>query len=115
MARGAAANVGATRVSANGYHYTKAVDPSDGKEKWRLTHHIIAEQKLGRPLREDERVHFVGKKSDLSPDNIKVVEKGRSSLRRRKAQIEARIQELQAELEEINRELLAPAKIDRSH
>jgi hypothetical protein len=113
MARGASAPLGSTRTSANGYHYTKAIDPATNKECWRLTHHIVAEQKLGRPLREDERVHFVGKKSDLSPDNIKVVEKGRGSLRRRKAQIEARIAELQSELDEINKELLAPVKIHR--
>jgi len=113
MARGSSAPLGSTRISANGYHYTKAVDPSTNKECWRLTHHIIAEQHLGRPLREDERVHFVGKKSDLSWGNIQVVERGRGSLRRRKAQIEARVAELQAELDEINKELLGPAKINR--
>lgn len=114
MARGALAPLGSTRVSANGYHYTKAIDPATNKECWRLTHHILAEKKLGRPLREDERVHFVGSKSNLSFDNIKIVERGRGSLRRRKAQIEARIAELQAELDEINKELVGPAKINRN-
>jgi hypothetical protein len=100
VARGTAAEVGAVRISANGYHYTKTAD-----QGWRLTHHIVAEEKLGRPLREDERVHFIGKKTDLSPGNIKVVEKGTGSIRRRKAQLEARIAELQGELDEINREI----------
>jgi len=102
-------------VSANGYHYTKAIDPKTKKECWRLTHHIIAEQTLGRPLRDDERVHFIGKKTDLSPENIKVVEKGRGSMRRRLAQIEARIAELQAEADEIRKELLEPVKTSRDH
>lgn len=101
MARGQAAQNGATRVSQNGYHYTKV------EGKWRLTHHLVAEQKLGRPLREDERVGFKNPKDklNLDPSNIIVTEKGTGSIRRRKAQIEARMSELQAELDEINREL----------
>lgn len=100
MGRGAKANEGDTRTSANGYHYTRTVD------RWRLTHHLIAEQQLGRPLREDEGVYFDdGKRENLSPENIKVRDKGRGSLRRRRSVIEDRIRELQAELEEINKEL----------
>ena len=91
--RGSAAPEGATNVSKNGYHYTKQGG------KWRLTHHILAEKMLGRPLREDERVSFAnGKKTDLREANIIVAKKGTTSLRRRKAQLEARIQELRAEL-----------------
>ena len=52
------------------------------------------------------QVRFVdGDKKNLTIKNVKVIEKGRSSLRRRKAQVEARIQELQAELDEINTEI----------
>lgn len=103
MARGKAVADGATRVSQNGYHYTKVGG------KWRLTHHLVAEEKLGRPLREDERVSFRDpkKRLDLSPSNIVITEKGQGSIRRRKAQVEARLAELQAELDEINRELQA--------
>lgn len=99
--RGKRANVGDTRVSPNGYHYTRTA------KEWRLTHHIIAEEQLiRRPLREDERVEFVGKnKLDLTPENIRVVSKGRASLRRRKAALEERIRELKAELEALNAEL----------
>ena len=101
MPRGQAAKEGDTRVSDNGYHYTRTAT------EWRLTHHIIMEKTLGRKLKEDERVIFVdGKRSNLDPDNIEVREKGRGSLRRRQAIVEARIAELQAELADINAELL---------
>jgi hypothetical protein len=102
--RGSAAPNGATNVSKNGYHYTKV----DGK--WRLTHHILAEKVLGRPLEEDERVSFAnGKKHDLREANLVIAKRGTSSLRRRKAQLEARIQELQAELHHIE-ELISKDK-----
>lgn len=115
MARGKAVEVGATRVSQNGYHYTKVALNGTDKAAWKLTHHIIAEKKIGRSIREDERVVFRnGKKRDLSPKNIEVREKGRGSVRRRKAQLEARIAELQAELTEINKELQGPVKVDHT-
>jgi hypothetical protein len=100
MPRGKAAEVGSTRVAPNGYHYTRT------KNTWRLTHHIWAEKYLGRPLREGERVEFVGKdKTDFSEENLRVTQQGRSSLRRRKAVLEERIRELQAVLEDVNKEL----------
>jgi len=102
MARGKAVEVGSTRVSANGYHYTKT------EGGWRLTHHIVAEREiLGRELRESERVEFVKDRTDLSADNIRVTIQGRGSMRRRKAQLEARIAELRAELAEVEKHLLA--------
>lgn len=98
MARGQRSEVGETRVAPNGYHYTKV------ETGWRLTHHIIAEQQLGRPIKTDqEMVKFKdGKRQNLSSNNIEVVPRKSGSLRRRKAVIEARIEELQAELHEIN-------------
>lgn len=109
MARGKLAQDGATRVAQNGYQYTKV------NGKWRLTHHIKAEEYLGRSLREDERVSFRDpkKKLDFSRDNIVVSEKGTGSVRRRKAQLEARIAELQAELHDINQELLSGRIVHR--
>ena len=101
MPRGKEATIGDTRVSPNGYHYTRT------EAGWRLSHHIVAEEMLGRPLNDGERVRFKSKnKLDLSEDNIEVVLKGKTSLRRRKAQLEARIEELQAELRYVNNELL---------
>jgi hypothetical protein len=106
--RGSKAEDGATRVAQNGYHYTKV------NGKWRLTHHIVAEAKLGRPIREDERVVFIGSKTDLSPGNIKVQQKGTSSARRRLAYLEARINELRAEADELRKELAEPIKTDQA-
>lgn len=103
MGRGQTADVGATRVAPNGYHYTKT--PEHG---WRLTHHITAEKVLGRPLKDDEIVKFKDKKFRREPYNeegIQVIKKKTTSLRRRRAAIEDRIRELQAELEYIDKQL----------
>jgi hypothetical protein len=101
MPRGKAAQVSDTRTAPNGYHYTRTT------KGWRLTHHIYAEKYIGRPLREDERVTFKGKdKTDFSEENLEVSIQGRGSLHRRKAQIEARIAELQAELEDVVKRIM---------
>jgi hypothetical protein len=87
-------------ISQNGYHYTKVAD--SGPKQWRLTHHIIAEEKLlKRALLPDERVVFVDKKNklDLRVDNIKVEKRGNGSKAKRIAQLEARIAELQGQLD----------------
>lgn len=101
--RGQKAREGDINISANGYHYTKRGG------KWRLTHHLIAEEYiLGRPIRDSEQVRFkTNNKLDLRPENIEVVIKGKQSLRRRKAQLEARIEELQAQLDLVNKEIRA--------
>lgn len=101
MARGQKANVGDKRVAPNGYEYTRT------ESGWRLTHHLVAESILERPLQADEGVYFKdGKRHNLDPENIAVREKGRGSLRRRLAHIEDRIRELSAERDEIKQELL---------
>lgn len=98
--RGQKANVGDTRTAPNGYHYTKVPGA------WRLTHHIVMEKALGRKLTENERVVFLnGKRSDLRPENLEVREKGTASLRQKKARLEAKIEEYQAELAAVNKEL----------
>ena len=94
------------RQAPNGYWYTKC------ESSWRLTHHLTAEKKLGRPLREDERVHFKSgftREDYDNPNAIEVVLQGKSSARRRLAQIEARIEDLQLEAEELRKELGAHA------
>ncbi len=101
MARGRQAKVGDTNVSANGYHYTRT------KSGWQLTHRIIAEEILGRPLYDDERVRFRdGDRNNLDPNNIEVYTKGSTTgrnrvsyLQKRLAQVEALRDELLAELE----------------
>lgn len=103
MPRGKAASVGDTRVAQNGYHYTKTEDRG-----WMLTHWLTAEAALGRKLEENEMVQFIDpkfKRDPYNPNGIKVIKKKTSSLRRRKAVIEERIRELQAELKSINSQL----------
>lgn len=101
MPRGQKSKIGDERTAPNGYHYTRTA------EGWRLTHHIVAERILGRPLRQNERVEFKDRdRSNLTDENIHVTIQGRGSLRRRRAQLQERIRELQAELEDVERELL---------
>jgi hypothetical protein len=65
--RGKRSEVGDTRVSLNGYHYTRT------ESKWELTHRLIAQAKLGRPLMDCERIRFVDNdRTNLDPDNIVV-------------------------------------------
>lgn len=103
MGRGHVAEAGTERVAKNGYSYTKMPDGS-----WKLTHWITAEEKLGRPLEDNEMVQFVDKKYKADPKNpagIRIVKKKTSSLRNRKAYLEDRIKELQAELRAVNKKL----------
>jgi septal ring factor EnvC (AmiA/AmiB activator) len=100
MTRGVTSKIGDTRISPNGYEYTRTEDG------WRLTHHLVAEKMLGRPLAADERVKFKTKnRRDLSEKNLEVVLKGRSSLRRQLANLEARRNEIDAQIKSIKAEL----------
>lgn len=95
--RGQASKLGDTRIAPNKYHYTKT------ETGWRLTHHIVAEKVLGRPLRYNERVAFKDSdRANLEPNNIVVTQKGVASKEQRKARIRARIAELTAQLEELS-------------
>jgi hypothetical protein len=96
--RGEKSEVGATRVSANGYHYTKL------ESGWELTHRIVvAEQILGRPLQDDERVRFAdGDRTNLDPKNLEVYRVRQTSRERRRAQLLARRQEIDAELADLD-------------
>jgi hypothetical protein len=102
MARGKNAAVGDTRVAQNGYHYTKTADRG-----WRLTHHITAEEHiLHRPLQDGEIVQFTEKKykrEPYNPEGIRVIKQKTTTLRARKAKLEARIEDLQLELREVNK------------
>jgi hypothetical protein len=95
MSRGKASKVGDTKVSPNGYHYTRMPDG------WQLTGRVIAAEKLGRALKSNERVRFLdGNQLNLDPDNIEVRET-KVTNGTRKARLEARIEELQAKLAEL--------------
>lgn len=107
MARGKTAELGATRVAKNGYHYTKMNHPR-AANGWILTHWLTAEKKLGRSLADNEMVKFTDQKykaDPYNPDGVTVIKKKTTSLRRRRAQIEARIEELQSELKYIDSQL----------
>lgn len=85
---------GSTRTAKNGYHYTKKDDI------WWLTHHLIAQENLGRPLKDgEERVKFKdGNRANLTHSNIEVIPIGTSSLRGRLARLEARRDECEAQI-----------------
>lgn len=104
MPRGVTAEDGAERVSVNGYHYTRVGG------KWRLTHHIIAEKSLGRSI--DTGRDFVrfkdGDRKNLEPGNIEVLAKNKATVRKKIAQVEARINVLVAYREGLMREINAP-------
>lgn len=101
MPRGVKAEEGDTFVNANGYHHTKV----DGK--WKPTHHIIAEEKLGKAIEHStEMVRFAdGDRFNLDKDNIIVQPRVAKRTREaRIAQLEVRIAELQSELESLRSE-----------
>lgn len=100
MPRGKPSTDGDTRVAKNGYSYTKE------NGVWRLTHHILAETKLGRKLRVDERVEFKdGNRRHLVVTNIVITIRGTASERTQLARIEARIDELTAQRDELRAKL----------
>lgn len=97
--RGSNAKEGDTRTSKNGYHYTKT------KTKWELTGRLIGGKKLGRPLLDTERIKYVDNdRTNLSEDNIEVYVVREAGQAKRRARIEAKIEELQNELEELDAE-----------
>lgn len=100
MLRGETFPLGYERVAQNGYHYIKT--PTG----WRLKHHIIAEEKLGRVIdTKIETVKFVDRNRDnFDPDNIIVEPKKGVTREAKKARIQSRIEELQAQLDELEGE-----------
>jgi hypothetical protein len=98
---------GATRISLNGYHYTK----KDGT--WYLTHRLIAEEALGRPLSVGEQAIFKDRdRRNLAPDNIEVRTKNPPSLKKRLAILEARRDEVQAEIELVKKQIAEQKSIE---
>jgi len=75
-------------------------------DRWRLTHHLIAEKSLGRKLRENERVSFKDKdRSNLKPGNLVISIKMKTSAERELARLEARRDEIQARIDHLIAEL----------
>ena len=94
--------VGDEMTNANGYTYVKTKDRG-----WVAKHQLIAEKLLGRHL--DTAKEFIkfadGDRSNLTDANILVVPRGKSSARKRLAMLEARRDEIDAEIEELRKEL----------
>jgi hypothetical protein len=100
MPRGKRSPVGSTRVSPNGYHYTRT------STKWELTHVIIAEERLGRPLEEDERCRFKdGNRMNLRPENIEVYVSSPKTAAAQIAALKAKRDDLSAKIHQMELEL----------
>jgi len=100
MPRGQTSEVGSTLINVNGYHNTKTTSG------WRLTHHLLAEEMLGRPLLPDEIVRFKdGDRRNLDKGNLEIIPRNTSSIRARIAVLQAKIDELTAEKEGLEHRL----------
>lgn len=96
MPKGTLSPDGSERTSQNGYHYTKR------NGSWVLTHRLVIEAKLGRELRGNERIRFKdGDRTNRDPSNLVVYTVKDRSPAARRAEIEAKIEELQAELDSL--------------
>ena len=99
MSRGQIAEVGSTRWSANGYHYTKVKDRG-----WVLTHRLTAEKMLGREILPTERISFkpgFTRKDYNNEEAIQISTIREKSIATRRAWLEAKIEEYQAELDSL--------------
>jgi hypothetical protein len=100
--RGNESPVGTEVITQNGYVNVKTEDG------WKYKHHILAEKKLGRPLKANERVIIVdGKRDDPRLDDIKVVTKKSNksqlpALKKRVVKLQAEVTEMLAILDELS-------------
>lgn len=103
MPRGKKSEVGETMTSQNGYSYTRT------ETGWRLTHHLIAEAKYGRPInRALDLVQFKdGNRRNLNPDNIILTAKRQPTANAELAKLYAQRVELDAEIALVKGELKA--------
>lgn len=98
--RGRASAVGETKVSPNGYHYTRT------ETGWELTGRLIAAKNIGRKLRRDEQVrYFDGNRNNLSPDNITVRKVTAVTPDKRLARLEDKLREIQAQIDDCKEEI----------
>lgn len=101
--RGRTAKIGDETVNQNGYTYVRC------QEGWRPKAHVIAEEKLGRPLEPHERVRFLdGDRANIVPANIEVYDKSKKGIVTQLNRINQEI----AELTERKQFLEAQLKLD---
>ena len=104
MPRGQLAEVGTRTQNRNGYWQTKTEDRG-----WVADHILVMEEHIGRQLRPNEFVKFKTEDRDnLGLDNLELRTRGDAkSPAARLAAIESRIEELQAEAEELRAQINA--------
>lgn len=93
MPRGQRAQLGDRTVNRNGYEYIRT------ETGWKGSHIVLMEEHLGRSLEPGEYVAFKnGHESPVTMDMIELRKRGdKRSRRSRIAEIEARIEQLEAE------------------
>lgn len=100
MPRGVKAPIGTRTINRNGYEYVRT------EAGWVGSHVHLMEEHLGRPLEPYEYVAF--KNGHQPPVTLEMIELRRRGDKKSKAsriaEIEARIEELQGELEILKRE-----------
>jgi beta-galactosidase GanA len=93
--------VGTRTKNQNGYWNIKTEEG-----KWRLEHHVVAEKKLGRPLKKGERVSFAdGDRENLDPSNLRVMQTYAGSDAKRLAKLRSDFEIIKAEIAELETRL----------
>jgi hypothetical protein len=97
VSRGTSKEIGDHFTNANGYTYEKT------EAGWTPLHQVIAEKKLGRPLKPEERAYYIdGNRTNHSEDNVGVkIKYPKQSPQGKLIAINAQIQDLQDQLEEL--------------
>lgn len=98
--KGKMSDSGDTRISPNGYHYTRV------KGGWELTHRLMYEKHvLKRKLVDGEQVRFRDRdRTNLKLENLYLHQVVKGTTGKRIAILKARIEELQAQLKELEDE-----------
>lgn len=90
-----------TERLVNGYVSVKQHDGT-----WKYKHHIIAEEKLGRPLGDNELVKFVdGDRTNFNLNNIDIRWKAPTKQYRRRAHLRRQIIKVRGTLDDLERQL----------
>ena len=100
MPRGVARPIGYEVTMKNGFVKVKTAEP----DVWTLKHHVVAEQKLGRPLESGERVTLFNSKetrSDPKPEDVLVVKVKPKTQKTKKMTKDSRIEELEDRVGEL--------------